>query len=425
MDEKDYFLYILIFCYVFYHSNYFTKMNDHFLNYYFNEFMNLFIEFKEIENIMENIEEIKKIDTPLVKYEDKFLKEIRKLNKEYIFDEKEEELFEEKRCHFLHSTQNEYTNEIKKIQDNLCEIEIKLANLEKMEDMPAQIDPVSQDEDEDEKDEDEEEDKDEHEYEEEKDESYEYYDDEEVIEYTKEEKIANLNSEKKNLYEKVTKLSYFLDTENGKLELLTKAKEFANNFVINQRLEKLTNCYVMEMTPQGNVLMIYDIKKGSFKYYSDHAIPYRYLEVVSRKYVKQFDCRPLYVDMEEELDLAEKRWEKEREEKERLEKEKLEKEKETNDSIVPDKKNVFAKFKSYNKEGAHGRVNVAVPPKNSIPITKEQEKEKILLKEKANRFTCEGKLVNFSFLKKVERKVVDKKYGLSFADFKKKYNVKL
>ena len=181
----------------------------------------------------------------------------------------------------------------------------------------------------------------------------------------------------------------------------------------------------MEMTPQGNVLMIYDIKKGSFKYYSDHAIPYRYLEVVSRKYVKQFDCRPLYVDMEEELDLAEKRWEKEREEKETLEKEKLEKEKEPNNSIVPEKKNVFAKFKSYNKEGSHGRVNVAVPPKNSIPITKEQEKEKILLKEKANRFTCEGKLVNFSFLKKVERRVVDKKYGLSFADFKKKNNVKL
>jgi hypothetical protein len=28
-------------------------------------------------------------------------------------------------------------------------------------------------------------------------------------------------------------------------------------------------------------------------------------------------------------------------------------------------------------------------------------------------------MANFSFLKKVERKVVDKKYGLTFADFKR------
>ena len=62
---------------------------------------------------------------------------------------------------------------------------------------------------------------------------------------------------------------------------------------------------------------------------------------------------------------------------------------------------------------------MVAPPKNSIPMTKEQENEKILLKEKANRYTYEGKMVNFSFLKKIERKIVDKKYGLSFADFKR------
>jgi len=117
------------------------------------------------------------------------------------------------------------------------------------------------------------------------------------------------------------------------------------------------------------------------------------------------------VDMEEELLFAEKRWEKERKEKEE--------EKKEIQSNIPEKKNVFAKFKSYNKEGINGRVHVGVPPKNSIPNTKEQENEKILLKEKANRYTYEGKLVNFSFLKKVDRKVVDKKYNLSFADFKK------
>jgi hypothetical protein len=408
MDEKDYFLYSLIFCYVFYYSNYFTNVGGNFLNYYLNELLNFFINFKELDNMTDTIEEIyqENIDErPAIKYEDKFLTNIRKLNKEFIFDEKEKELFEEKRIHFLQTTQNEYTNEIKKIQDRLCEIEIELANLEKIEcENIPNYDPDSESTSESTST---------------TDEKEESILDCEEDEETKEEKIAFLNIEKKSLYEKITNLSYFLDTENGKLELLTKTKEQSHNFIINMRLEKLASCYVMEMTPQGNVLMIYDMKKGSFKYYSDHVIPYRYLEVVCRKYVKLFDCRPLYVDMEEELELAEKRWIQEREEKERLEKEKLEKE--NKNSVVPEKKNVFAKFKSYNKEGTHGRVNVAVHPKNSIPITKEQEKEKMLLKEKANRFTYEGKLINFSFLKKIDRKVVDKKYGLSFADFKKKY----
>jgi hypothetical protein len=65
---------------------------------------------------------------------------------------------------------------------------------------------------------------------------------------------------------------------------------------------------------------------------------------------------------------------------------------------------------------------MAAPPKNSIPnkqLTPEQENEKILLKEKANRYTYEGKISNFNFLKKVERKIVDKKYAMTFADFKK------
>ena len=45
--------------------------------------------------------------------------------------------------------------------------------------------------------------------------------------------------------------------------------------------------------------------------------------------------------------------------------------------------------------------------------------ENVLLKENANRYSYEGKLSNFNFLKKVDRKVVDKKYGMTFADFKR------
>ena len=181
----------------------------------------------------------------------------------------------------------------------------------------------------------------------------------------------------------------------------------------------------MENTPQGNVLLIYDLDKCSFKYYSDNTIPYRYLETVGRKYVKQFNCRPIFVDMEEELKLAEEKWNKEKEEEKiKVEKEKREKEEalKQNKQPIEEKKNVFAKFKSYNKEAGTGKVSSAAPPKNSIPnqkITEKQENEKTLLKEKANRYTYEGKMANFSFIKKVDRKIVDNKYAMSFADFKR------
>jgi hypothetical protein len=59
--------------------------------------------------------------------------------------------------------------------------------------------------------------------------------------------------------------------------------------------------------------MVYNNKRGSFEYYSDNTVPYRYLEPVSRKYVKMFNCRPIYFDMEEEL----KNYEKKLEEKEK------------------------------------------------------------------------------------------------------------
>jgi hypothetical protein len=85
------------------------------------------------------------------------------------------------------------------------------------------------------------------------------------------------------------------------------------------------------------------------------------------------------------------------------------------------KKNVFAKFKSYNKD-AGGKISTAAPPKNSIPnktTVETKEGEKVLLKERANRYTYEGKFANFNFLQKIERKVFNKKLGISFADFKK------
>ena len=164
-------------------------------------------------------------------------------------------------------------------------------------------------------------------------------------------------------------------------------------------IDNLFNCFVIETTPIGNVLMNYNHKKETFDYFSDMSIPYRYLLVVCRKYVKQFNCVSLYVKSEiKEL-------------------ENNESEKKSLDTEMQKKKNVFAKFKNYNVDS---KVPLAGPgpPKNSIPQPAQQTGP-VLLKDKINRFSYQGKFNNFSILKKVDRKLVDKKLGMSFADFKK------
>ena len=352
---------------------------------------------KDCENIEKEKENIEK-------YEDKYLKDIRKLNKELIFTQEEEQLREDKKLTFYNTTINKYREKINEVDQKLTLLneKIKIINTKPKIDTTSVINEEQED----------------------KSLDISYTEPLQDVDELEEETIENINEEINNLQLQKEIFQNLLDSKENHEKLLDKSIEIANAFILNKHLERLQNCFVLEATPHGNVLMIYDTSKGSFKYYSDNTIPYRYLEPVARKYVKQFNCRPLYVDMEEELKIAEEKWEKERKEKEEEEKRRKEEAIINNKQPIEEKKNVFAKFKTYNKEAGTGRVNTGAPPKNSIPnkqLTKEQENEKILLKEKANRYTYEGKLVNFSFLKKVERKVVDKKYGLSFADFKKMY----
>lgn len=208
----------------------------------------------------------------------------------------------------------------------------------------------------------------------------------------------------------INKLEKFI-SENNEDQLL----EQSRNHIIRIHLEKLKKCFVIEKTPLGNVAMYYNVDRESFEYFSDNTIPYRFLEVIGRKYAITFYCRPLYIVMEEEL----KKYEKKLEEK--LKEEKLkEEELKKNTNIIVAKKNVFAKFKSYNTEAGSGRVNKAPPPKNSIPRSKQENvNAKIILKESANHYTYEGRFSNFNPLQKIERKQVDKKYGTSYTEFKK------
>ena len=342
------------------------------------------------DNIVEKIEP---------KYEDKFLDDIRKMTNAYIFDEKEEELYCNKSTELFLLVQEEDKKKIIENKDKIADIGKQIKIYESEEEF-CNIKYNENDKDSSE-------------------------DKEDYIEHSIEHSlnkgaIERLTDEKVEL-EKI--LHELLNNERNMDELRLETQAKARQFVIDERLDKLKNSFVMEKTPLGNVLMLYNNKRGSFEFYSDNTIPYRYLEPVSRKYVKMFNCRPIYFDMEEELNNYEKKLEEKRileeEEKRLLEEDQKKKE---NRLEPPPKKKVFAKFKSYNKEAGTGHVNIGAPPKNSIPNTKVTENntnEKVLLKENANRYSYEGKLSNFNFLKKVDRKVVDKKYGMTFADFKR------
>jgi hypothetical protein len=374
----NYFLYI-------YHvsNNFFIFYNKVMYPDYWNE-----VNKENIEKKKNNIDMLEEKQPK--KYEDKYLDAIRELNKEWEFTDAEQ-------SELPNLTQKFYDNSKQNMLDKMEQILIEINNLEKdiAEDIGTENYVDSEN----------------------------YYKCDDYEAQTLEERNQERREQIEFFKKEYDNIKNEVLTEEGLERLNIKSKEYARQNIINKRLDKLSNCYIMEKTPIGNVLMIYDRKMERFVYYSDASIPYRYLEVVGRKYVKSFNCRPIFVDMEEELRLFEEKWEKEqilKKEKEEEEKRKLDVKNTTQNTEIK-KKNVFAKFKSYNTD-AGSKISMAPPPKNSIPtkpVTENKENEKILLKERANCYSYEGKLSNFNFLKKVEKKVFNKKLGLTFADFKK------
>lgn len=134
---------------------------------------------------------------------------------------------------------------------------------------------------------------------------------------------------------------------------------------------RLSNNWIMENTPVGNVAMRYDAKRESFVYRCDHVAPFRILEVVSRKYALTYGCVGLLVDMQQELERAAAAAEA---------------------AKLQTRNPLYAKFKE----------------------------QKVIVKDKTNRYTHEGRFAGFNFLQKVPRQAVDKRTTLSFADFKRK-----
>ena len=201
-------------------------------------------------------------------------------------------------------------------------------------------------------------------------------------------------------------------------------KNKAHEFIINKKLDTYNDNYILESTPLGNIFMRFNNDKKSFEYFSNNTIPYRYLEPVGRKYVMTFWCKPIFIDIEEELKKSEEKYQEEMK--------KMEEEKKNIDPADA-LKNKFQKLKGYNKENTINSIKMtSAPSKNrgqaSIPLPPQikanlpnvnSNNEKKFLKENANRYTWEGRLNSFSLLKKIDKKIVNKNLSLSFAEFKK------
>jgi hypothetical protein len=363
------------------------------------------IDYSETDAVKSLIKDESKVEDfkPIVeqRYEDKYLSKYKEFSNEYKFTAEELELEINEYERLKISYEQDKLNSINGITEKLQKInsilnKIGMNNNNNIENLPDSsknllIQYFCIDEDED-------------------------YLDEELTNPNK--LLTDLLSEKSVLENELINIEQTI-LDEGDLRLK------AHDFLLKSKHDQLINNYVLEYTPLGNIYMRYNNDKKSFEYFSNNTIPYRYLEPVGRKYVMTYWCKPLFIDIEEELKIAEQKFEEEKHKKE-------EEEKNRKEEIKNNKtKNVFAKLKDYNKENKlpnnikiqaknRGQQNFVLPPqiKANFPNV-DQNSGKQLLKENANRYTWEGRLSNFSPLKKVNKTLVNKNLALTFADFKR------
>jgi len=126
---------------------------------------------------------------------------------------------------------------------------------------------------------------------------------------------------------------------------------------------------VEETTPEGVVRMKFE--DGVFKYWSNRAIQYKYLETVARKYVMVYDCKDNYINIYEELAIAAS--------------------KPPQEPVHP---SVFVSFKKYNTK-------------------RKQIKHNYIVNEKSNQYSWKGKISEYEKPSLVEIKPI------RYSDFKK------
>lgn len=171
--------------------------------------------------------------------------------------------------------------------------------------------------------------------------------------------------------------------------ILYDKKELAKIFLEkDNEIEKIWKTRILfETTPRGNIVMLYDPYKMGFSYYSDaYSLPYSLLNAVAMKYVIVFSCRDFFIDdqitpegspspmIEDEA------------------KEKGEKKEKQNEFLKGLENAPFAKLKTYKKE-------VKQDKETTEKTVKGKKKE-----YNRNKFICLGKMMNFKFIQKPDKK---------------------
>jgi hypothetical protein len=386
----------------------FTTINE------MNEFLRLdydYSEKKKKEQKKSGLLEEKKEEKKDEKYEDKYLERFKSFPNEYFYTDEEKKLYQTKYEELRVNAENEIRIKLEKSLERLDHLEL-ISSYQTADNDKYILDLYDL-------------------YGEEVNNSlhaiYDFSDDEEEKNDQKQIILTKIREDtlymealEKHLRDEIKEVSE--NIEKLKLEVLdeNEFKVQALNHALKTRLDTLINDYVIENTPLGNVVMRYNNEKGSFEYFSNNSIPYRYLEPVGRKYVMSYFCKPLFVDLQEELKRAEEKYEREKQLTE--EKEQALKNNET--------KRIFANLKSYNANiikttpvnlptKNRAPSNLPLPPQIKANLPDVNGKTKQILKEHANRYTWEGRFANLSLLKKIDRKQIDKKYAMTFADFKK------
>lgn len=151
----------------------------------------------------------------------------------------------------------------------------------------------------------------------------------------------------------------------------------------NNRLEQEWKRRLMfEYTPRSNVIMYYDPYKLAFAYYCDtSSMPYNLLNTIAMKYVLSFHCMHLFVDNEvTPADGASP----------------------LIASLLTDTPNKSKKKDSVGGIDMKNAPFVKFKKGTSSPGNKDADKKPAVIYNH-NKFVCVGKIINFSFLRKVSK----------------------
>ena len=171
-------------------------------------------------------------------------------------------------------------------------------------------------------------------------------------------------------------------------------KELSDEFV-----KGLSNVYLTEETPAGNVVMCYDKDTECYNYWCDNKnVYFLSLDAVAQKYAIDNDCKALCVNYKLEVEKAEEELKENKERKKEVEE--IEEEKD-------EKPSVFAKFKSYNTV-------------NKKEASDDKQSDSVQV-EKSNTFKYKGKIYEWeNRSKSCEDKKLSKNDSLSLIDWLKK-----